>query len=674
MRTRRIDWSTLGVPLDARGPTWVAVAIVGAVSLLTMSRDLSWYDSAEFALVTAQGGLSHPPGHPFYTMLGWLVSHIPGVPPLLGLNALSALPASLAVIPATSLAEALAGLKVKAGSSDSKLRWLLPMAVATFTLHPVLWETASRVEVYALAGFLALWSTARLAAALTAEAGRTRDWLAAGLGFGLCAATNPMVAMVTALSLAPAVIVALKKRIAEWTQGLSLVAGGVLGLVPPMFWIPLVAGRADAFVWGAPTGGEPLRRYLSGADFTGKKEGMTWIIMGDHALEWLEWTLSEALLPLLLLGLAAHIIWGQRAGLGRGALAIGLTLTVAFLTTNAFFAPEIPDYLGYQMVPFMLCSAAVAALIAHLGAEKGRKRTLAVVLGVALVLSILSAAPSPWVRTRYRDHFARTLARGALHHAPPQAIAIGGSDHWVFPMLYIQEVEGMRSDVVVLPRGLSGASWYWEHLHRRHPSLERFPLRGSGGQPARIRRFLAANPDRPVVYEDWTQATSIGRRPGCLGPWWLHDEVTCSSDRAPRLGDDELTTDLARALRDLGSGSPGTDAVIANVSFHRGEILWRLGHPARALRAFRAGVPVDRRPTLADEAAALSDDVAPPRALPRWRERPALGHFSQNLFVAGLLLMRAGKSDAAVAHFAAAAAAGLPEALVLLEHARSRQQ
>ncbi len=672
--TDQRDMTTLWLPLSARAPVWIAAALVGAVYLLTMSRDLSFYDSAEFAAVAWQGGLSHPPGHPLHTILGWLMAHLPLVPTLIGLNALSALPAALAIVPVCSLAQTMARRARPSAEETSPPRWLdpryvVPTIVALFALHPALWETASRIEVYALAGLLSLWALARLAALIPAETKegpvKPRRWLAPGVALGLSASANPVVATITALAIAPALVMSVIRRQVRPAAGLWLIGGGVAGLVPYLY-IPLVAGRDDALVWGAPTGGEALERYLTGADFA-HNQGASWSLIGEHALEWTLWATERGMLPLLLLGLIAHVLWGAKSGTGRALGIISVGLTVLFLSMNVIFYPQVTDYLGYLMAPLSILGAGVAVLLVRLGASsvnKSRRGALAGLLAVVLALSVLLATPSPLGRTRHHDRVARVLAEGALENAPRDAIIIVDSDHWVFPMIYIQEVEGTRPDVVVLPRGLSGASWYWAHIFQLHQDLESFELRGPGGQPARIRRFMAANPGRPVLYEAWYEATSIGRRPACAGPWLLHDESACP-DGTEAISD-ELTVALDEAIAAVGQGSPTTDAVIANVSLIRGVTLWRLGHPDRALRALRAGVPRELRPALSDAAATV--DGAPPltQPTPSFRDAPAIGHFSQNLFLAAHLLALAGAEQDAQAHMVAAARAGLPEALIMI--------
>jgi hypothetical protein len=652
------SWRTLWLPLSAPGPVWLATALLAVVYLATMSRDLSFYDSAELALAAVQGGLSHPPGHPVYMMLGWLFSHVPGVPPLLGLNALSAIPAALALLPVASLAEAMAGPPTETRSRAE--RYGLPALLVILALHATLWEVASRIEVYALAAFFALWAVARTAA-LLARPGRERalSWLAPGLALGLSAAVNPVIAVLVAVALAPALIAALVRGRERWTGALAFVAGGLAGLLPYVY-VPLVAGRRDVFVWGAPTDAAELWRFFTLAEFSHNRYSSLSVIW-QHAVDWLPWAAGQGLLPLLALGLAAHALWGRATGLGRACMPLALGLTLVFIWRTSTYHPEIADYLGYLMVPLSLLGAGVGGLFARLlrlGQTRARLRALAWLLAGALLLDVLLSAPSPLVRTRHRDHVARMLARGALERAPRDAVIIASSDHWVFPIMYLQEVEGLRPDVVALPRGLSGTSWLWQHLFDLHRDLRPFELRGPGGQPARIDRFLAANPGRPVLYERWAEAMALAHRPACAGPWLLGDERACAASEP---ADDALTAALERALDAVERGSPTTDAVIARVAFDRGELLWRLGNPEAALRALRAGVPPAHRPPMATQSLA---GVAPLQApLPAWRDGVAIGHYAHNLFLAAVLLGQAGSEEGVRAHLHGAAEAGLAEAL-----------
>lgn len=657
--TAPLSWRSLGLPLRARRNTWIAAGAVFLYYGFTMSRDLSFFDSPELALVAVEGGLGHPLGQPLHTLVGWLFARLPGVPPLLGLNLVSALAAALTVVPLVSIAEALAGPPDV--SSAVAPRWLgqvlLPMGVGLLALQPALWENATRVEVYSLATLCATWAVARAAPLFSSPDERQPwGWLGVGFALGLAASVNAVIALSAALALAPVFVMAAYRRHLRLYDVVRGVAGGVAGLVP-FLYIPLVAGRADAFVWGAPTGGEPLHRYLTNADFV-HNQGITAAQIADNLVRWFSWAGSQLLLPLVVVGLAAHWLLGRRSGLGHGFAALAFGFGLVMITQNVIFWPSIPDYLGYLALSVGVLGAGACAGVVRLAALGGRLRWLAAGLGAALLLGVILAHPAVHERSRHRDVLARTLAEGALKTAPRRAILIVESDHWVFPLLYLQRAEGRRPDVVVLPGGLSGASWYWTLLHRQHPTLRRFPLRGPGSRAGRIRRFLAANPHRPVIYEHYGQAVALGRQPGCAGPWLVADENACQGDFA-RLPD-ALAPALERHVRDVGDGSPPAAAVAARVTLERGALLWRFGRPAPALRALRAGVPPAYRPSLPRVDVARAGTLRGPPL--RWKRRVVIGHWSRNLYLAARLLHAAGHDRAARTHLRAAALGDLPEA------------
>ena len=98
-------------------------------------------------------------------------------------------------------------------------------------------------------------------------------------------------------------------------------------------------------------------------------------------------------------------------------------------------------------------------------------------------------------------------------------ILLVDSDHWIWPLFYLQEIEGRRPDVVVVSVGLSGSSWFWERLYRRHPDLRPFPVGGPGGRLGRIRRFLGAQGDRAISAENVGLARLGAIREGVFRRW-----------------------------------------------------------------------------------------------------------------------------------------------------------
>jgi hypothetical protein len=642
----------LGLAVDDPRAAWAAAAVVLLVYLATQYRDVSVWDSGLITTVAAQGGLGHPPGYPLHTWLGFLLARVPGVPPAVSLVWLSALPAALAVIPVLSLAARLAPAPGEAAvpaaavpsAVPSRARlapWLAAVVVVALAVHPSWWDPATRVEVYCLAAFLSLWALARLAAALdeggAAGGGVPRRGLPlVGLAFGLAAAAHPVVPALVAAAALPAVVAAVARRRLGGRALGALLLGGVAGLSPYLA-VPLVARRQSVVVWGAPASAAELWDFLRGADFArnvGPRAGE----VAAHVHDWLGWAGVSGTLVFLALGAGGWLAAAARAepgrvggqlaaGLGRAAGPLAAALAVLAIAANVVWFPENPDYLGYTWAPFAVCAAGAAALVARLGQRAGAARVAAGGAALLLVAVAVLAPPALPGRTRGRDRSARLIAEGALAEAPAGAVLLVESDHWVWPLLYLQEVERQRPDVVVVPLGLTSSSWYWQRLARRHPGLRPFALRGPGGREARVQRFLAAQPERPRAFEHLVLARLAGSPVARVG-YLLQGQA-----RADAPGEEAVTAAIEAAAAALREGSPDGTGTLALVSFARGEALWRLGRAPAGYRAFLAGVPPAHRPS-EPPPARLESLSPPPGLLPPALGLRGLGDPAMNLAVA----------------------------------------
>lgn len=647
---------TFGLPLRARSAALVSAALVLAYDLATLSRDLGVYDSAELALVAVQLGLSHPIGQPVHTLLGALFAHLPGVPPLVGLALFSAVAHALSAIPVLSLAEALDDTPTPSRLRDAARAAL----VAGLLLAWPIWEAATRVEVYSLAGLLSSWALARAVPMLRATRATPRDALVVGVALGLLGATNAYHAVLTALALAPALLGALRARTLDLRALSALVGGGLLGLLPYLY-VPLVAGRTDVVVWGAPTTRDALLAYFRGSDYA-RNRGIQFAEFLSNWGIWLHWAFHARVLPPLLVGMAGFLTLGARRSLGRVSSTLLTLGTIALVCTNTAFHPDVTDYVNYLIPALLVAAAGSAALLLHLATRTARGPVLATLLACALLTSALSASPHLLARTRAADHAARVLAEGALAEAPRGAILVVGPDHWGAPLLYLQEVERQRPDVVLVLHGLASSSWYWDHLARRHPDLPDFPLRGPGGRDGRIRRLLDAAPERAVHVSGPELAAGLGFSECDVG--FLARVRPCAPRTSlPALDAAAANRALAAAMRAVDTGSPASDGALAAVALTRGASLWRLGRPGTALHALLAGVPPSQRPATPTLDVATLQRAAPLRGpLPEWREPAALGDPRRALFLAALLTHAAGADDAAHAYAARASVLGLPEA------------
>lgn len=605
----------LGLRLQNVAAAWATVGAVLAIYLLTMARDLTFYDSPELALVAHELGVGHPIGQPLHSLIGFPFAQLG----LIGLTAMSALFGALCVIPAWSIAEKL----VPQGT-----KWIaIAPPIAGCALHPIAWEPSTRVEVYTLAAFLSLWAVAR--------AQGEKTW-PSGLAFGLAVGANAVIAVAHGLALLPQIV-----RKGAKSAGLYVAAG--LGGLLVYAYVPLASLDPARFAWGGATSPSAFFAYLRGADYA-HNQGTSLAEFVDHALALAMWGVREASLPIAILG-AIALAWRAKDPL-RYVLPIAGLLCAAFVSFNTIFHVDVPDYRGYLLAPFLLAGSGVAALAAVLIGKSGRFKTYGGLVA-ALPLAALVVSPSHLFSVRDDPSLGRALVNAALAEAPRDAIVIVESDHWVAPLWYAQEAEGQREDVVIVAAGLAASSWYWEHLFARHPSLEHFQLQG-GGNDGRLQRLIAANPDRRVLVESWQLAARTERRVCGVGTLVWTGECDVRPDRATRL------------LRRIAPSRGEALEVAARVGFARGEALWRLGRQEDAFQALIAGADA----ALPRTAELALPPMGPPLrgGMPAWQRRNAIHDPARNVFLIALLHDSIGDRARADAWLAIAAEMGLPEA------------
>jgi hypothetical protein len=256
------------------------------------------------------------------------------------------------------------------------------------------------------------------------------------------------------------------------------------------------------------------------------------------------------------------------------------------------------------------------------------------------------APPTPYERTRHRDTFTWDIAQEALQAAPPDAIVIVEVDHWIGPLLYLQEQRGLRPDVTVVAYGLASSEWFWWHLYRRHPDLEPIQLRSPGGRDGRVRRFLDSNSTRPVQIERAALAHRLGL-PTCPSEWLLDVRAGCG-DVAH---EPSLALYASAALAELGDGSPGTDGLIALVTLDRGHDLYTQGFPRAAIASLLSGVPRVEGIEQVDLSSVPTRIQPSVRPAPAYEPRVALGHAARNLHYASTIANATG-AVALAAYFA----------------------
>ena len=101
----------------------------------------------------------------------------------------------------------------------------------------------------------------------------------------------------------------------------------------------------------------------------------------------------------------------------------------------------------------------------------------AAVTVISLVLVPANMAKEEWPsHDRSGKYSARDVAVMYLKSCPPNAILFTNGDNDTFPLWYVQEVEGIRTDVRVVNYMLAGGSWYVDQMFKQEYNSAPLPL------------------------------------------------------------------------------------------------------------------------------------------------------------------------------------------------------
>jgi hypothetical protein len=477
----------------------VAAALVAGlvplgVYLATLSPTVSGGDSGEFVVVAYLGGVAHPPGYPLHAILGKLLSLLPVGGVAWRVSLLSALG------DAGAAALLFRAIVLLSGDRAAGL-----LAAGAFALGPLVWPYAITAEVFALNNLftagLVYWSARALRE--DARGGASPPtlylfafWLSLGLSnhHTLVFFSVPCGLLVLALTgrrlLAPRVV-----------AGLGLAT--VLGFLPYVY-LPLADVRPAAVTWGATATWSGfldhfLRREYGTFRLADESVGSGGSLLPRFTLFWQDAARSTFFLviPLGLAALAAL----RRPGLVRRFTGLWVGALLFYLVVFCYLANVRLDDPLHRFMQQRFWQQGLVVVAALLG------------LGLAELGKVLGPRFGPWLRwpvaaalplalvvvhgAEMRTH-ANTLVRdfgeAVLTSVPPNGVLLLSSDDTIGSVRYLQEVEGLRRDVRVLPIGIVPLPWFRHVAARNMPDLVLPPGAFT------FRQFLDANlPRRPVV-------------------------------------------------------------------------------------------------------------------------------------------------------------------------------
>lgn len=490
----------------------LALVFLLAVGLYwaTLCPTVYWDDSGELISAAYVLGISHPPGQPLYTMLGWVFTHLPGLPsPAYAMNFLSAVFGALTW---TLVAGWLYDIQRHHGLEALPAAGVAVAAALTGAAGSIAWSQAVIAENTTLhTAFIAalVWSAWRLGTGRRLE---DRELLPRMLAwaflYGLSATNHP-----AGVFLFPA--------FAAWflaTQGPRLlrphwVAGMLVGVAAgllPCGYLYLASRANPPLDWGNPETwpnflwvvsaqqyqGDALARPTLG-QWLGGAGGLT-LAIGR------EWTV-----------LGAGVLLAGWARLARrdGALALWPLPVLAVFT----YLSANPAYIGAYLVPafVFLMPVLAAGLVAAWALARAhlhvRYPALAAA-GLAVVLPGTVLAAHWRANDLHRDDLAKRYGEHVLGALPQHSILVTESANLHFVALYLTLCEHYREDVVVITANGLTRPGYLETLQARFPDVswpERYALPPE---------FARANPSGELVA-------------GTLNPPWVKAFLLATYER-----------------------------------------------------------------------------------------------------------------------------------------------
>jgi Protein O-mannosyl-transferase TMEM260-like len=437
-----------------------AAAAVLAVYSATLARDLTWQngggDGAELATAAYVGGVGHPPGYPLYLSALRLAQLAPVGTTAFRSNAFSAGAAALAAVMLGATVVSLLG--VRSGDQHLSAYAGATFGAAVFAFAPLVWSQAVVTEVYTFeAALFALFLLG--AAAFVRQPSNARLLLASG-SLGLLVSHHP-----------PFAVAVLPLTWLGWTWSRDWRTCLVAGLLPLLIGIGvlgIVALRAS------------LQPWLSWGDATTFGDWIAQVSAASYHDYFLSATLSE---DAQRSSYAAATLIRQGGWLALGCAALGLSwlwqqwrpVAVLCGSLAVVFAAFAVLYNANDSIVYLLPVVTVLALGAGLGAAwllRLLDPKAASLLACALVASVGWQVLAGWPSVdASRDQSARSWATQRLEDAPQQGVVHVRAEEQLFVLWYLQGVERVRPDVVVVDDRLLATRWFCSQLQRQHPDV-----------------------------------------------------------------------------------------------------------------------------------------------------------------------------------------------------------
>ncbi len=508
--------------LESPGARLACAGAVFIVSLatysLTLAPGVTLVDSGELIVAARTLGVAHPPGFPLYVLLAHLTTLIPVGSVAVRVNFASAIFAALASgTLAMVAAEALLTLRLDhvktvqrkpdRGNRTKKAspgkrskaepvfdltasRITLAACLATgllFAFSRTLWAYATIAEVYALNTFLITsilllmfhWRRTIVSGPTPRATGVISKhdlWLnAAALLFGLGLGVHHVSIGLMLPALAWLVLATEGIRFFASKRLLRAAASGFAGLAIYIY-LPLAASRSPIMNWGDPQTLQRFWWHITGRQYQVFFSPFSSERMGHQLGEFLQfvgrqfgpWFIAAGLLFAVLGALALF----KRDKTTFWFLGLMIACNVIY-STRYEIAEDKDAYYLPTFAGIAIASAFVAEwlLLRDLRLSRlPRAAALALMSSALLLAPVLAFIGSLPFNNRSRYFIAHDYVENILNSMESRGMLLTRDWQVYSPMMYVNEIERRRTDVVAIDINQLRRSWYFDYLRQAYPA------------------------------------------------------------------------------------------------------------------------------------------------------------------------------------------------------------
>lgn len=472
------------------------------IYILTLSPQVSFFDSGELISSSFTLGISHPPGYSLYILLSHVFKYIPIGSAALKVSLFSAVFGSLC-----SLILYLLALEV---FKDYDKKELISLASSlTFSLSFTHWSQAVVAEVYCLSTFVI--SSAVLCCFKYKNTSKRQFLYLACFLLGL-----GIVAHYTALVITPVILyvayIKEKKILFDIKQIMLGIFFVFLG-VSTLFYLPFRAWQTNALAWGDP---QYLSQFLwvilrEGYKVPGPERSFRLFIEQMNSFNLYR---EFGALSLFL------IIFGFIMSLKKikDFVLIALIFLIVLNVGVVVYGNPIPENIflleSFHTPGYLILSVFIGASIYEISLlfERARLKRLYTMVMVTLIVFV-SMIYFNFKKNDWSSYYiAYDYAKNVLKSCERNSVLFTWGDSGAFPLWYLQRVEKYRTDVALIHTPHVDAYWYWNEPDKINlvEKNKLYYMWGAGFNQENSLRFLIKDiSTRRKVHIDYSTKYSV---------------------------------------------------------------------------------------------------------------------------------------------------------------------